>query len=47
VHVSDAATGSPIERAKVGFPELERFRLANAAGVAQIVDIPPGCTRSR
>src|SRR5688572_19304574 len=42
VRVTDAATGLPIGGAQVGFPELPLFRLANDAGIAQIVDIPPG-----
>jgi hypothetical protein len=42
VRVTDAATGLPIGGAQVGFPELALFRVANAAGIAQIVGIPPG-----
>ena len=40
--VTDAATGLPLAGAQVGFPELALFTLANGAGVAQIVRIPPG-----
>ncbi len=42
VRITDAATGRPIGGAQVGFPELALFRLANDAGIAQIVGIPPG-----
>jgi hypothetical protein len=42
VRVIDAATGLPIEGAQVGFPEIGLTRLANDAGIAQIVSIPPG-----
>jgi hypothetical protein len=42
VRVTDAATGMPIGGAQVAFPELALFSLANDAGFAQIVGIPPG-----
>jgi hypothetical protein len=42
VRITDAATGLPIGGAQVGFPELALFSLANDAGIAQIVGIPPG-----
>jgi hypothetical protein len=42
VRITDAGTGLPVGGAQVGFPDLGLFVLANDAGIAQIVRIPPG-----
>lgn len=42
VEVYDAADGRRLEAALVGFPELSRFNLTNAAGTAVLTDLPAG-----